>query len=102
MRRQPIPRLSRLVLATLVTTIVSAPVRSAEVIEFQGYPNCIRLQNQNVRVTLCPVGGRVLEYSWKGKNALYLAPDDRGDRRDRAPWALTLFPLQYLDLGCLR
>lgn len=37
------------------------------------YPDCFELANSDTRVTLCHhVGGRVLEYSFKGRNALYL------------------------------
>src|SRR5829696_3587476 len=39
------------------------------------YPDCFELTNADARVTLCHyVGGRVLEYSFKGRNALYLDP----------------------------
>jgi hypothetical protein len=39
------------------------------------YPDCFELSNGDTRVTLChQVGGRVLEYSFKGRNALYLDP----------------------------
>ena len=39
------------------------------------YPDCFELANGETRVTLCrQVGGRVLEYSFKGRNALYLDP----------------------------
>ena len=39
------------------------------------YPDCFELSNGDTKVTLCHhVGGRVLEYSFKGKNALYLDP----------------------------
>jgi hypothetical protein len=39
------------------------------------YPDCIELSNADTRVTLGHhVGGRVLEYVWQGKNALYLDP----------------------------
>ena len=49
------------------------------VVEFYGYQDCLRLDNQNARVTLCPAaGGRVLQYSWKGQNALYLPPGNEG------------------------
>jgi hypothetical protein len=46
-----------------------------------GYSGCIRLENENTTVILCPeVGGRVLEYAWKGKNCLYVDPSQRGWR----------------------
>ena len=39
------------------------------------YPDCFELSNAETRVTLGHhVGGRVLEYEWRGKNALYLDP----------------------------
>lgn len=53
--------------------------RSAAVVEFYGYPDCIRLENGKTRVTLCPrAGGRVLEYCLNNRNALYLPPGDEG------------------------
>lgn len=55
----------------------------AEVVTFYGYDNCIRLSNQTTTVTLCPAaGGRVLEYSLRGTNALYLPPGDEGFQWD--------------------
>jgi hypothetical protein len=39
------------------------------------YPDCFELSNADTRVTLCHhVGGRVLEYVYRGTNALYLDP----------------------------
>ncbi len=39
------------------------------------YPDCFELSNAETRVTLCHhAGGRVLDYTFKGKNALYLDP----------------------------
>jgi hypothetical protein len=39
------------------------------------YPECFEISNAETRVTLGHhVGGRVLEYEWRGKNALYLDP----------------------------
>ena len=52
---------------------------SAEVVEFFGYDDCIRLKNDSTVVTLCPAaGGRVLEYSLDGKNCLYLDESEKG------------------------
>jgi hypothetical protein len=51
----------------------------ARIVTFYGYDDCIRLENESTRVTLCPAaGGRVLEYSLDGKNCLYLAPGNEG------------------------
>jgi len=51
----------------------------ASLIEYAGYSNCVELKNATTRVVLghhC--GGRVLEYSWKGRNAIYLDPEQNG------------------------
>jgi hypothetical protein len=57
------------------------PVSAADLPEGVGrvrvlnYADCFELFNGDTRVTLCHhVGGRVLEYTYKGKNALYLDP----------------------------
>jgi hypothetical protein len=57
--------------------------KGATVVSFYGYDDCLRLENQTTRVTLCPAaGGRVLEYAVNGKNSLYLgwtyAPGRKG------------------------
>lgn len=54
---------------SVVTSLWSDEARR---ISHVGYPDCIELSNATTRVVLCPVGGRVLEYSVQGKNALYL------------------------------
>jgi hypothetical protein len=57
----------------------SGKFRGAAVVEFYGYPDCIRLENDTTRVILCPrAGGRVLEYALNDANALYLPPGDEG------------------------
>ena len=57
----------------------SAANESPKVITFHGYPDCIELANASTRVVLCPeAGGRVLEYSLDGVNALYLEEADTG------------------------
>ena len=51
----------------------------AETVSFYGYSDCLQLKNKKTRVILCPAaGGRVLEYSLQGKNALYLTPEGAG------------------------
>jgi hypothetical protein len=47
-------------------------------LDYFGYPNCITLENESTRVVLGTHGGRVLEYSWKGDNAIYLNPEHEG------------------------
>jgi hypothetical protein len=57
----------------------AADPKGASVVEFYGYKDCIRLENDKTKVTLCPrAGGRVLEYALGGVNALYLPPGDEG------------------------
>lgn len=48
-------------------------------VDYFGYTDLIRLENADTRVTLLAnSGGRVLEYAWKGINALYQNPDQEG------------------------
>ncbi|MFP4056507.1 MAG: hypothetical protein ACLF0G_06540 [Candidatus Brocadiia bacterium] len=48
-------------------------------VDFHGYSGCVMLRNANCRVVLChQCGGRVLEYSWKGANAMALNDDAAG------------------------
>lgn len=57
----------------------SLVLNAAEVIPFYGYQDCVELSNGTARVVLCPAaGGRVLEYSLRGQNALYLDPQGSG------------------------
>ena len=75
-------------LTLLVALMLLGPARAAAAepkppgaatIDFHGYSNCILLDNGTTRVVLCPAaGGRVLEYSWKGTNALYLDASQGG------------------------
>jgi hypothetical protein len=51
----------------------------AELIDFAGYADCIKLENEHTRVILGPhCGGRVLEYAREGENALMLDPEHDG------------------------
>lgn len=57
----------------------AAETVGAQVVRFYGYDNCIQLKNQRVRVTIAPTaGGRLLEYSLNGVNALHLPKDGAG------------------------
>ena len=50
-------------------------------VNFFGYEDCLRLENAEIRVTVCPhAGGRVLEYSRNGVNAIYLNAKQEGWR----------------------
>lgn len=55
--------------------LAAASAQAAEIIAFLNYPECVKLENDHVRVILgSDVGGRVLEYSHRGVNVLYLDP----------------------------
>ena len=59
--------------------IAAASDSSARVVSFYGYEDCVRLENDQTRVTLCPAaGGRILEYAYRGENALYLPSGGEG------------------------
>ena len=63
----------------LITTSLAAAPGQPRVLTYRGYPDCIQLENDKIRVVLCPAaGGRVLEYSYQGKNALYLEEEATG------------------------
>ena len=48
-------------------------------VSFFGYDDCVALQNESTRVVLChQAGGRVLEYSLHGVNAIALDDAGRG------------------------
>lgn len=71
----------------------------ASFIDYRGYSNCIKLENENTWVILGPhCGGRVLEYSWKGENSLYL--DHRHNGWVYTPGKSTIGPSGgRLDIG---
>ena len=53
-------------------------LNAAETIQYHGYSHAIELKNKDVRVVLCPeVGGRVLEYSFRGNNVLHLSDQEK-------------------------
>jgi hypothetical protein len=59
-------------LAALIA-LATPTLPAAETVRFLNYPNAIVLSNDSTRVVLCPdAGGRVLEYSLHGVNALHL------------------------------
>ena len=60
-------------IVSLTASTSAVEPKGVRVISYYGYDDCIRLENQKTRVTLCPAaGGRVLQYSLDGKEALYL------------------------------
>ena len=71
-------RSSCLALALLAFNLAAADLpQGVRRVKVLNYPDCFELSNTDTRVTLGHhVGGRVLEYSYKGKNALYLDPKE--------------------------
>ncbi len=62
------------VTSAIVAATLPAGVRRVRVLN---YPDCIELSNAGTTVVLGQhVGGRVLTYAWRGKNALYLGADE--------------------------
>ena len=62
-------------LACQLTVFAAALPDGVRRVKVLNFPDCFELSNADARVTLChQVGGRVLEYSFQGKNALYLDP----------------------------
>jgi CubicO group peptidase (beta-lactamase class C family) len=58
----------------------------ARFIEYHGYKHAVELRRGDVRAVLCPeVGGRPLEFSLGGKNALYLDDQEGKPTSGRAP-----------------
>lgn len=70
------------VASAVITVLITMPALGepgARVVSYYGYDDCIELANDQIRAVLCPAaGGRVLEYSLAGENALYLPPGDEG------------------------
>src|SRR2546430_7006580 len=66
------------VLLSLVVVVSAAELpEGVRRIKVLNYVDCFELSNAETRVTLChQVGGRVLEYSFNGTNALYLDPEE--------------------------
>lgn len=77
-----LPQIVTGILALLISTnsvpAQNAPPGTARV-DFFGYRDCVRVSNGNTSVTLGhQAGGRVLEYSLNGVNAIYLDPRAAG------------------------
>ena len=54
--------------------VAAADIEGAEIIDYFGYSGCVALHNDSIRVVLTTHGGRILEYSRDGANAIYLDP----------------------------
>jgi len=63
----------------MLAALVAGEAEGTGWVDFHGYRRCVKLENANCRVVLChQSGGRVLEYSWKGVNAMALNPQAAG------------------------
>ncbi len=69
------------VLLTLAALPSFADEPSAKVVTYHGYAKAVEMKLGTTRVVLCPeVGGRVLEFSVNGKDAMYLDTAERAWR----------------------
>ena len=91
--------LSRII-RILACLILDGALQSAEgvrVVSFHGFDDCIELKNKTARVVLCPaVGGRVLEFSIQGKNALWLNPEEAGNTNGASAGRFDIGPERIL------
>lgn len=91
-------RILFMLISSCVFPVVVSAQQSASRITFHGYPDCIELGNDGVRVVVSPVGGgRVLEYSWKGENALFLEEAETG--KPHVPGKAALATAGRFDIG---
>ena len=68
-------RAAGLNLALVGSLLASVPADGVRRVRLLNYPDCIELSNATTTVVLGhDVGGRVLRYAWRGKDALYLSP----------------------------
>ncbi|MDP6442276.1 MAG: hypothetical protein QGG36_20705 [Pirellulaceae bacterium] len=83
---------TRLLIATTLTLFTPAALLAKVTKQtVYGYPNCLIIENATTRVVICgESGGRVLEYSLRGKNSLYLQEQETGEpRQPGRPAAMT-------------
>ena len=74
----PVRPCAILLLLASIARAAETPTGTAYV-DYFGYSGCIELKNESTRVVLChQAGGRVLEYSLEGTNAIYLDPQGAG------------------------
>jgi hypothetical protein len=79
-------RSSLVVLIAVLAWPVSAEEPTAKVITFHGYDKAVELKLGKTRAVLCPqVGGRVLEFSVDGKDAMYLDDGDKNWKPGKPP-----------------
>ena len=70
-----------LLLVTISLTsqgVAAADIEGAEFIDYFGYSGCVALHNDSIRAVLTTHGGRNLEYSRDGANAIHLDPAQEG------------------------
>src|SRR5689334_666023 len=119
MKAVPVKALTISLMSFVALALISIPVEvsadepaatASRVVPFHGYSQAIELTRGNARAVLCPqVGGRVLEFSVAGKDAMWLDDEDKNwkpgksapssaGRFDYGP-ELTVIPHQTLWAG---
>jgi hypothetical protein len=69
------PRILALLAIAPGLMVCAAEPEGVRRVKLLNYPDCIELSNADVTVVLGHhVGGRVLKYAWRGRDALYLSP----------------------------
>ena len=99
------------ILALMSTHLVGQAAEPAGVkqVTVGNYEDCIELSNNDTTVVLChQVGGRVIKYSWKGKEALYLSekekewtPEQPLSKREVSAGRFDIGPEYMIDRGLI-
>lgn len=75
-------------LGCLVTRGAAEDEQAIRVVKYHGYEQAVEISQGTTRVVLCPqVGGRVLEFSANGKQALYLSEEEQAWKPGMKPQA---------------
>lgn len=87
------------VLAAVLSAFAAADPAGTRRVTLLNYPDCIELSNADTTVVLGHyVGGRVLKYAWRGKDALFLSPEEAKWKADQ-PAASRAVTAGRFDLG---
>ncbi len=79
-------RLIILAVSAVASSSFAGDFTGAKVTPYFGYTSAIELTNGNAKAVLCPeVGGRILEYSIEGRNALFLSEKEKAWKPGDSP-----------------
>ncbi|MBI4625360.1 MAG: hypothetical protein HY736_19345 [Verrucomicrobia bacterium] len=87
------------VLAAVLNAFAAADPAGTRRVKLLNYPDCIELSNADTIVVLGHhAGGRVLKYAWRGKDALFLSPEE-ADWKPNQPVASRAITAGRFDIG---